>query len=104
MSVVTSKDIKREKTMSSLIALKKHNQEQKESKEKIKTLKSRIETLKKKTETLKSQVNDLKIALVNNEEAHKVAKVKVQELGTQLKVAQAKQREMGNSPPLDPNC
>lgn len=100
--------------MSSLIALKKHNknviliandvkeitnrtrEEQKESKEKMKTLKRKIETLKKKTETLKRQIEDLKITFMDHAEAHEVAKAKVQEFGTQLKAAQATEREMSS--------
>uniref|UniRef100_M1DNR5 Uncharacterized protein n=1 Tax=Solanum tuberosum TaxID=4113 RepID=M1DNR5_SOLTU len=98
--------------MSSLIALRKNNknavlikndveeitnhtlEKQKDRKEKLKTLKMRVETLNKKTETLKIQINDLKITLIDNEEAHKVVKAKVQELDTQLKATQTKQREM----------
>ncbi|KAG5627893.1 hypothetical protein H5410_013111 [Solanum commersonii] len=105
-------EIYREKIVSSFIALKKNNknvvliindvegitnhtlEKQKDSKEKLKTLKMRLETLNKKTEILKIEINDLKITLIDNEKAHKVAKAKVQELGTQLKAAQAKQREM----------
>ncbi|KAK4737957.1 hypothetical protein R3W88_001654 [Solanum pinnatisectum] len=99
--------------MSSFIALKKNNknvvlikndveeitnhtlEKQKDSKEKLKTFKMRLKTLNKKTETLKIEINDLKITFIDNEEAHKVAKAKVQELGTELKATQAKQREMG---------
>lgn len=84
--------------MSSLIALKKNNKKcdnhtLEKQEEKMKSLKMRLETLKKKTESLKIEINDIKITLIDNEEAHKVAKAKVQELDAQLKAAQAKQRD-----------
>lgn len=63
-------------------------------KEELKTFRMRVETLKKETETLMIEINDIKISLIDNEEAQKVAKPKVQQLDTQLEAAQAKQRDM----------
>ncbi|MCD7472120.1 hypothetical protein HAX54_013060 [Datura stramonium] len=63
-------------------------------KEKMDTLKKKVEILKKKTETLKKKIEDLKIEYMEQEKAHEVAKAKVKDLGSQLKVAAIKQREI----------
>ncbi|MCD7472121.1 hypothetical protein HAX54_013061 [Datura stramonium] len=55
-------------------------------KEKMDTLKKKMEILKKKMKTLKKKIEDLKVAHIEQEKAHEVAKDKVKELGNQLKV------------------
>ncbi|XP_059277735.1 uncharacterized protein LOC132031874 [Lycium ferocissimum] len=107
-----SQDAEREENMLSLSAWQKNYENAilsaNEAERVILRTEGEREKVKEKEEVVKRQIEDLKQVLAHYEnekerlkhdevkykEAHEVAKVRMQELGTQLKEAQAKQREI----------
>lgn len=105
-------DMEKEETMLSLSALQKKYENDilsvNDVEEDLGRTRGELEMAKNKKKTLKRQIKDLKteVARIEHEEeclkhneikykeAHEVAKAKMEELGTQLEAAQAKQREI----------
>ena len=105
-------DTEKEETMLSLSALQKKYEndilsvndveedlgrtqgEREIAKDKKKTLKRKIEDLKTEVACIEHEEERLKHDEIKYKEAREVAKAKMQELGTQLEAAQAKQREI----------